>query len=127
MMETNTKPVISFRKREIVQQYITELDKHIDLLKKGETDEVKEVREFAQILHLHPVHLSHTIKEVTGKSSCDLFEERLVNISKELLLTTNLSIAQIAARLTYDPSNFTKFFKQYTGTTPKKFRNSQGL
>ena len=126
-METNTKPVISFRKREIVQQYITELDKHIDLLKKGETDEVKEVREFAQILHLHPVHLSHTIKEVTGKSSCDLFEERLVNISKELLLTTNLSIAQIAARLTYDPSNFTKFFKQYTGTTPKKFRNSQGL
>jgi AraC family transcriptional regulator of adaptative response / methylphosphotriester-DNA alkyltransferase methyltransferase len=42
------------------------------------------------------------------------------------LLTTNLSIAQIAGRLTYDPSNFTKFFKQYTGTTPKQFRNSQG-
>ena len=123
-METKTTPVISFRKREIVQQYITELEKHIALLKKGETDEVKEVREFAQILHLHPVHLSHTIKEVTGRSSCDLFEERLVNVSKELLLTTNLSIAQIAARLTYDPSNFTKFFKQYTGITPKKFRNS---
>jgi AraC family transcriptional regulator, regulatory protein of adaptative response / methylphosphotriester-DNA alkyltransferase methyltransferase len=126
-METKTTPVISFRKREIVQQYITELEKHIASLKKGETDEVKEVREFAQILHLHPVHLSHTIKEVTGKSSCDLFEERLVNVSKELLLTTNLSIAQIAARLTYDPSNFTKFFKHYTGTTPKKFRNLHGL
>ena len=86
-----------------------------------------EVREFAQIMHLHPVHLSHTIKEVTGKSSCDLFEERLVNVSKELLLTTDMSIAQIAARLTYDPSNFTKFFKAFTGTTPKKFRNGQGV
>jgi AraC family transcriptional regulator, regulatory protein of adaptative response / methylphosphotriester-DNA alkyltransferase methyltransferase len=124
-METKTTPVISFRKKEIVQQYIAELDKHIAALKNGETDEVKEVREFAQILHLHPVHLSHTIKEVTGKSSCDLFEERLVEVSKELLLTTNLSIAQVAARLTYDPSNFTKFFKQYTGTTPKQFRNNQ--
>lgn len=125
-METKTTPAISFRKKEIVQQYIAELDKHIAALKNGETDEVKEIREFAQILHLHPVHLSHTIKEVTGKSSCDLFEERLVDVSKELLLTTNLSIAQVAARLTYDPSNFTKFFKQYTGTTPKQFRNSQG-
>ncbi len=125
-MDTNTTPVISFRKKEIVRQYIAELDKHVEALKKGETDEVLEIREFAQIMHLHPVHLSNTIKEVTGKSSCDLFEERLVSVSKELLLTTNLSIAQIAAQLTYDPSNFTKFFKQYTGMTPKKFRNSQG-
>lgn len=124
-MDSNTKPVVSTRKREIVKQYIAELDKHVEALKKGETDEVLEVREFAQIMHLHPVHLSNTIKEVTGRSSCDLFEERLVNISKELLLTTDMSIAQIAARLTYDPSNFTKFFKAFTGTTPKKFRDSQ--
>lgn len=124
-MDSNTKPVVSKRKREIVKQYIAELDKHVEALKKGETDEVLEIREFAQIMHLHPVHLSNTIKEVTGKSSCDLFEERLVNISKELLLATDMSIAQIAARLTYDPSNFTKFFKAFTGTTPKKFRDSQ--
>lgn len=126
-MDRNIKPVISSRKKEIVKQYIGELDRHVEALKKGETDEVLEVREFAQILHLHPVHLSNTIKEVTGKSSCDLFEERLVNVSKELLLTTNMSIGAIAARLTYDPSNFTKFFKAFTGTTPKKFRDSQGL
>jgi YesN/AraC family two-component response regulator len=51
-----------------------------------------------------------------------LFEERLVKISKELLLTTTLPIGQIARQLTYDPSNFTKFFKHFTGVTPKKFR-----
>ena len=114
--------IISYRKQEIVQQYLAELSKYILDLKESKTDEILEVRDFASMLHIHPVHLSHTIKEVTGRSTCDLFEERLVNVSKELLLDKNLSIAQIAMRLTYDPSNFTKFFKKFTGMTPKKFR-----
>lgn len=74
------------------------------------------------MLHMHPIHLSNTIKEVTGQSTCSLFEERLVKISKELLITTNMPIKEIAIQLTYDPSNFTKFFKHFVGTTPKKFR-----
>ncbi len=114
--------IISARKKEIVRQYLAELDKHIQQLKEGRADRALEIRDLAGLLHLHPVHLSNTIKEVTGKSTCDLYEERLVRIAKELLLTTTLPISHIAARLTYDPSNFTKFFKQYTGTTPKKFR-----
>ena len=126
-METTTAPAISLRKKEIVIQYISELDKHVAGLKAGNVEKVLEVREFAQLLHMHPVHLSNTIKEVTGKSSCDLFEERLLKISKELLLTTTLPIGQIARQLTYDPSNFTKFFKHFTGTTPKKFREAHSI
>lgn len=114
----------SARQKEIVQQYIAELDQHIQDLKAGKVETALEIREFAQLLHIHPVHLSNTIKEVTGRTTCDLFEERLVNLSKELLLTTSLPIAQIARQLTYDPSNFTKFFKHFTGMTPKKFRDS---
>lgn len=121
-MFTSTAPITSWRKKEIVQQYLAELSKYIQDLKEGKTDEVLEIRDFARMLHIHPVHLSHTIKEVTGRSTCELFEERLVNVSKELLLDKKLSIAEIAIRLTYDPSNFTKFFKKFTGTTPKKFR-----
>ena len=121
MQQTPTIPV-SLRKKEIVDQYIYELDKHIQQLKEGEVAEPFEIRDFAAMLHIHPAHLSNTIKEVTGRSTCDFYEERLLKISKELLLDTSLSISQIAAHLTYDPSNFTKFFKQYTGITPKKFR-----
>lgn len=121
-MQQTINPPVSLRKKEIVEQYITELDKHIQQLKEGNTTDVLEIREFAAILHMHPVHLSSTVKEVTGRTTCDLFEERLVNISKELLLETKLPISQIAMQLTYDPSNFTKFFKHYTGITPKKFR-----
>jgi len=122
MISEIVAPLISGRKKEIVQQYISELDNHIADLKAGKAEKALEIREFASLLHVHPVHLSNTIKEVTGQSSCSLYEERLVKISKELLLTTTLSISQIAVQLTYDPSNFTKFFKHYTGTTPKKFR-----
>jgi AraC family transcriptional regulator, regulatory protein of adaptative response / methylphosphotriester-DNA alkyltransferase methyltransferase len=116
-------PVISARKKEIVQQYLTEPDNHIKQLKEGQVDKALEIKDFAAKLHVHPVHLSNTIKEVTGQSTCNLYENRLLAVSKELLLTTSLSIAQIARQLTYDPSNFTKFFKEYTGTTPKKFRD----
>jgi AraC family transcriptional regulator, regulatory protein of adaptative response / methylphosphotriester-DNA alkyltransferase methyltransferase len=124
-METQIQevPVISSRKKEIATDYIARLDEHIQQLKEGKADRALEIREFAAMLHVHPAHLSNTIREVTGQSTCSLYEERLVRISKELLVTTNWPVAQIARQLTYDPSNFTKFFKQYTGTTPKKFRD----
>ncbi len=124
-MQTAPGKVISARQKEITRQYVTELDKHVQALKDGTTDKVLEIREFAAIMHMHPVHLSNTIKEVTGQSTCDLFEERLVKIAKELLLSSPQSIAQIARQLTYDPSNFTKFFKAYTGMTPREFRNRE--
>jgi len=121
-METMV-PVISIRKKEIVQQYLTMLDKHILELKEGKANEALEIKHFAEMMHVHPVHLSNTIKEVTGQSTCSFYENRLLEVSKELLLTTPMSISQIARQLTYDPSNFTKFFKQYAGITPKQFRN----
>jgi AraC family transcriptional regulator, regulatory protein of adaptative response / methylphosphotriester-DNA alkyltransferase methyltransferase len=124
-METliNDIPVLSSRKKEITGDYLARLDEHIQQLKEGKAERALEIREFAAMLHVHPVHLSNTIKEVTGQSTCSLYEERLVRISKELLLGTNLPVAQIARQLTYDPSNFTKFFKHFTGTTPKKYRD----
>lgn len=113
---------VSPRKKEITRDYLSELDIHIQQLKNGETDRAMEIKDLAAKLHVHPVHLSNTIKEVTGRSTCDFYEEKLLHIAKELLLETKMSISQIAMQLTYDPSNFTKFFKHYTGITPKKFR-----
>jgi AraC-like DNA-binding protein len=123
-MQTTTPPVIiSARKKEIVNQYFAVLDKHIADLKEGLAERALEIRDLASLLHVHPVHLSNTIKEVTGRSTCDHYEERLLRISKELISGTTLPISRIARQLTYDPSNFTKFFKHFTGITPKKFRD----
>lgn len=121
-MQELTVNTISLRKKEITRDYLTELDKHIQQLKNGEADRAMEIRDLAAKLHVHPVHLSNTIKEVTGRSTCDFYEEKLLHAAKELLLDTKMNISQIAMQLTYDPSNFTKFFKNYTGITPKQFR-----
>jgi AraC family transcriptional regulator, regulatory protein of adaptative response / methylphosphotriester-DNA alkyltransferase methyltransferase len=109
------------RQKEIYNEYLRQLDAHMQELKEGKVERVLEIRELAALLHVHPVHLSNTIKEVSGKSTCSFYEERLLDLAKELLLT-NKTIAEVAAQLSYDPSNFTKFFKHYTGITPKQFR-----
>lgn len=122
-MKTNQVTTLpTHRQQEIVDQYLATLDQHILELCTGQSDQAMEIRDFAQLLHLHPNHLSNTIKEVTGQSSCSFYEERLLAASKALLQDRSKSIGQVAVQLTYDPSNFTKFFKQYTGMTPKQYR-----
>lgn len=81
-----------------------------------------EVRDFAELIHVHPTHLSNTIKSATGHSPCFFFEERLMDISRSMLQNVSMPISEIARVLTYDPSNFTKFFKHFEGKTPKQYR-----
>ena len=114
----------STRQQEIIDNYTAMLDKHAAELKAGTAERTLEINDFAQMLFIHPRHLSNTIQEVLGVSPCSLYEERLVQISKELVLESNESIASIARHLMYDPSNFSKFFKSYTGFTPKQFREA---
>lgn len=101
-----------------------ELDRHMDDLKSGRAMSTFGVQDIAGLLHIHPTHLSNTIQEELKRSPCDIYEEKLMAIAKELILTTPLSIAEIARQLTFDPSNFSKFFKHFAGTTPKKFRDA---
>ena len=121
MTTTDTQPP-SARKQEIVNNYIALLDEHIAELKAGTAETTLKIEDFAQALFIHPRHLSNTVHEVTGESTCSMYEERLMDISRELLLTNEGSIASVARHLMYDPSNFSRFFKSYEGMTPKQFR-----
>jgi len=112
------------RSKEIVEAFLKELDKHLEELKAGNVSTTFEIQDIAALLHIHPTHLSNTIQEELKRSPCDIYEERLVEIAKDLILKTDHSIAEIARHLTFDPSNFSKFFKHFTGTTPKKFRDA---
>jgi AraC-like DNA-binding protein len=124
MMPSALPAPIFARQHEIMTDYLRSLDAHLSDVEAGHIEEMYGVKEFADLLHIHPRHLSNTIKHVTGRSPCDIFEHRLVDVAKKLLLETNLPIAEIARRMTYDPSNFTKFFKRYVGATPKQFREN---
>jgi len=112
------------RQHEIAADYLKELDKHLDDIVSGRATEMFEIRDFAEILHVHPTHFSNTIKSATGHSPCYFFEERLLEISKSMLQNVSTTISEIARILTYDPSNFTKFFKHFSGQTPKQYREA---
>lgn len=124
MAALTQQKAITGRPAEILNEYLDELDKHIADLKNGTAEMTYEIKDIAAIMHIHPRHLSNTIKETTGKSPCDFYEQKLIAISKDLILTSDKSIAAIARHLMYDPSNFNKFFKHYVGVTPKAFRDA---
>lgn len=127
MNDDKTRKQIRARQLEITRQFLDELDKHLDDVLAARATEMYEISDFADLMHIHPRHLTNTVKLTTGKSPCDFFEERLVAISKRLLAESDDSISAIASSLTYDPSNFTKFFKRFTGLTPKQYRERARL
>lgn len=122
MTTTKLPKKVLARQHEIVAEYLQAIDVHLADILAGRVTEMYEIRDLAREIHLHPTHLSNTIKLTTGKAPCFFYEEKILIIAKDLLLNTAAPIASIAGKLTYDPSNFTKFFKHFEGVTPKQFR-----
>ncbi|UPL47874.1 helix-turn-helix domain-containing protein [Hymenobacter sublimis] len=110
------------RQHEITADFLRAIDQHLEDVVTGRVTEMLEIRDLADQLHIHPTHLSNTIKLTTGHPPCYYFEARILDIAREQLRDPSRSVATIAAGLTYDPSNFTKFFKRFAGCTPKQYR-----
>ncbi len=84
-----------------------------------------EVRQYAELLHITPKHLSEVVKSTTGKPAHDLIYNRLLQEARTLLANTDLSIAEIAYTLHFDDqSHFSHFIKRKTGKTPMAIRKS---
>ncbi len=113
---------IAGRQQEIMREFLAVLDNHLEDILAGHVDEMYHIKDVARVMFIHPTHLSNTIKELTDKSPCFFFEEKIMDISRNMLANTSLSIADIARKLTYDTSNFTKFFKRFEGVTPSVYR-----
>ncbi|WP_259070449.1 helix-turn-helix domain-containing protein [Mucilaginibacter sp. X4EP1] len=110
------------RQYEITADFLKEIDKHLEDIMTNKVLDMMEIRDIADNMHIHPTHLSNTIKLTTGKAPCFFFEEKIMDIAKNMLKDTAIPIAAIATQLTFDPSNFTKFFKRFEGVTPKQYR-----
>ncbi|WP_029905055.1 AraC family transcriptional regulator [Prevotella sp. 10(H)] len=124
---------------EIASYYKTENDSDV-LKKSSREDELtkrffvllidnfrteKKLSFYADKLCLTANYLSSIIKKVTGNSFQEWIQIILITEIKNLLKTTDLSILQISEDLNFaNPSFFGRFFKQYTGMTPLKYRNS---
>lgn len=117
-----TEQDILKRSKEITENYFRFLDNHISDLVSGKVDEFMEINQIASALFISHKHLTDTVQKETGSHPCHFYDLKILDEAKKMLLETDKTISEIAKILTYDPSNFSKFFKKFIGKTPGQFR-----
>lgn len=85
--------------------------------------ELREVGDYASLLHISAGHLSEVVKTQSGKPAIKHIHERVVLEARRLLFHTNNSLKEIAFEIGFvDASYFNRFFKRETGVTPAGYR-----
>ncbi|WP_437373174.1 helix-turn-helix domain-containing protein [Maribacter litoralis] len=83
------------------------------------------VKSISSSLNLSSNYLSRLLKTLTGKSTQEFIHEKLIQLAKEKLSTTELSVNEIAYGLGFEhPQSFGKLFKKKTELTPLEFRKA---
>jgi len=78
---------------------------------------------FAEQLHLSPNYLSDLLKKETGKNVTEHIQYHIIELAKEKLLISSVSVSEIAYNLGFEyPQYFSKMFKKKTGMTPLEYR-----
>lgn len=116
-----------FVTREIANHHI--LDQLERLLSAYFTDKnlvdkgVPSVAYVSDSLHISPNYLSRLLTTLTGKSTKEFIHDKLIDLAKVKLSTTDVSVSQIAYELGFVyPQSFSKLFKTRTNLTPLAFR-----
>jgi len=76
------------------------------------------------VLSMSPYHFAHAFRQTTGLAPHRYVIQRRIERARFLLRETDLSITEIAHQVGYaNQSNFSVVFHQFTGQTPRSFRN----
>ncbi|WP_456278939.1 response regulator transcription factor [Bacillus sp. AK128] len=81
------------------------------------------LKEVAGHVHLNPSYFSVLFKEQTNMTFSEYITRSRIQKAKNLLLTTNLSVNEIAEKVGYNtPKYFIKIFKEYENVTPSRYK-----
>ena len=87
------------------------------------TEGIPTVGYLSDALHLSPNYLSRLLQTLIGKSTKDFLNEKVLQLAKQRLSLTDLSISEIAYELGFGHAqSFSKFFKDKAGQSPTAFR-----
>lgn len=85
----------------------------------------KKVQFYAQKLGVSTKTLNNIVNSIVNKSTKVFIDEITILQIKRLLISTNHSIKEIAYNVGFDdPTNFFKYFKKFTGSSPEVFRQA---
>ncbi|GGD79846.1 AraC family transcriptional regulator [Emticicia aquatilis] len=76
-------------------------------------------------LNVSSSYLSDMLRSLTGQNTQQHIHNKLIEKSKEILTTTNLTVSEIAYQLGFEyPQSFSKLFKNKVNMSPLEFRAS---
>ncbi|MEP2056847.1 MAG: AraC family transcriptional regulator [Maribacter litoralis] len=86
---------------------------------------IPSVARISNDLNLSPNYLSSILKIISGQSTQQHIQNKVIEKAKEKLSTTELSVSEIAYELGFEyPASFSKLFKKKTNISPIAFRQS---
>ena len=105
------------------EAFMEVLEGHIkDAMLTGKVD----FEDIASKMCVSRTHLNRKVKAITGGTTSELVQSLRLYTAKNLLLTTDLPVWEIAHRCGIDdPTYFSTLFKKATGKTPVQFRNEK--
>ncbi|HMR91820.1 MAG TPA: helix-turn-helix transcriptional regulator [Chitinophagaceae bacterium] len=138
LLASNLELLFKYCDRFYNRQFLTRKKVNIDLLSRLESvlDDcfrnnqlqmkgIPTVHYIAEQLHITPNYLSDMLRVLTGQTTQQHIQHRLIEKSKELLSTTHLSVSEIAYQLGFEhPQSFHRVFKKSTSVSPGEFRES---
>ena len=116
-----TRRIVSHELLTRLEDYLSNYFSSGALAKQG----LPSVVHIAETLNISPGYLSGLLKSLTGQNTQQHLHNKLIELAKEKLSTTNLSVSEIAYELGFEHlQSFSKLFKTKTRLSPMEFRHS---
>ena len=116
-----TRKITNHRVLNQLESFLSDYFRNDNLSEKG----IPTVQFTADSLHISANYLSRLLQLLTGQSTKQFIYDKLIDIAKEKLSTTDLSVNEIAYNLGFEHSqSFSKLFKRKTNQSPLAFRQS---
>ena len=130
--------LLSYVNRFYKRQFITRKAVNNDVLERTEavvndyfkkqlalTEGIPTVHYLAEQLNMSPGYLSDMLRTLIGQNARQYIQEKLIERAKLRLMTTELTVSEIAYELGFEHSqSFSKMFRAKTSLTPVEFRSS---
>lgn len=139
LITSNIELFLNYCTRFYDRQFITRNNNHQGVVEKFENllheyysnnlaqhNGLPSVNHFANELNLSANYFGDLIKKETGKTAQEYIQEKVIDLAKERIFNTDMSIAELAYQLGFKyPQHFTRLFKQKTGISPTEYRTLQ--